>query len=41
MHKDHWWNDTDNGTSKYSDKYLLQCHKSLIDNPRIEKGPPP
>jgi hypothetical protein len=40
IHTDHWWNDTHPGTSKYSDKYLPQCYKSLVDNPRIEKRPP-
>jgi hypothetical protein len=41
---EHWWNDTDSGKPKYSDKYLPQYdtvhHKSYIDGPGIELGPP-
>ena len=26
MKYDHWWNDTDRGKPKYSEKHLLQYH---------------
>jgi len=26
MSREQWWNDTDTGKSKHSEKYLSQCH---------------
>ena len=26
MSREHWWNDTDSRKTKYSEKYLSQCH---------------
>jgi hypothetical protein len=41
---EHRWNEIDWGKPKYSGKNLSQCHfvhhKSLMDGPRIEHGPP-
>jgi hypothetical protein len=38
------WNETDRGNPKYSEKNLSQCHfvdhKSHMDRPGIEPGPP-
>jgi hypothetical protein len=42
---EHWWNEIDRGKPKYSEKNLSQCHsvrhKSHMDCPGIEPGPPP
>jgi len=41
----HWWNNTDTVRPTYSEKNLSQCHffphKSYMDWPGIETGPPP
>jgi hypothetical protein len=41
---EHWWNEIDRGKTKYSGKILSQYHfvhhKSHMDGPRIEPGPP-
>jgi hypothetical protein len=41
---EHWWNEIDRGKPKYSGKILSQCHfvhhKSHMDGPGIEPGPP-
>jgi hypothetical protein len=41
---EHRWKETDRGKPKYSEKYLSQCHfahhKSHMDEPGIENGPP-
>jgi hypothetical protein len=41
---EHRWNEIDKGKPKYSRKNLSQCHfvhhKSHMDWPRIEPGPP-
>jgi hypothetical protein len=40
---EHWWNDTDRGWWKYSEKHVLQCqssqHISHMDWPGNEPGP--
>jgi hypothetical protein len=44
MSKEHWWNDTDKGKLKYSDKNPSQCHavhhKSHMAWLGIQPGPP-
>jgi hypothetical protein len=44
MSIEHWWTDTDRETPKYSEKHLSKCHfvqhKSYMDWPGIESGPP-
>jgi hypothetical protein len=41
---EHWWNDFDRGKRKYSKKNLSECncvhHKSHVERPRSERGPP-
>jgi hypothetical protein len=41
---EHRWNEIDRGKPKYSEKNLSQCHlvhhKSHMDRPGIEPGPP-
>jgi hypothetical protein len=41
---EHQWNEIDRGKPKYSEKILSQCHfvhhKSYVDRPGIEPGPP-
>jgi hypothetical protein len=41
---EHRWNEIDRGKPKYSEKNLSQCHfvyhKSHMDRPGIETGPP-
>jgi hypothetical protein len=41
---EHRWNEIDRGKPKYSGKNLSQCHfvhhKSHMDSPGIEPGPP-
>jgi hypothetical protein len=44
VNMDQWWNDTDRGNLKYSEKNLSHCcfihHKSPIDYYRVDARPP-
>jgi len=44
MSMEHWWNNTDRGKAKYSEKNLPPFHcvhdKYRMDLPRIEPGRP-
>jgi hypothetical protein len=44
MNVEQWWNDTDRGKLKYSEKTLSECyfvhHKFHMDWPGTDPGPP-
>jgi len=43
MSMKHWWNDTNTGKSKHSEKYLSQrhfFHNNPFEWPEIYPGPP-